>query len=88
MRSARPESLNSRSPSENLISPRISAWSAATLRAPRRFPGGEPARDPLEARPPECARLGEILDRGEMLAAKLDECADRIVRQRLRDRRP
>ena len=34
----------------------------STLSAPRSLPAGEPARDALEARPPERARLREILD--------------------------
>ena len=49
--------------------------------AARDFPAREPARDALEARPPEGARLGIIVQRGEMRPSQFDERACRIVRQ-------
>ncbi len=49
--------------------------------AARDFPAREPARDALEARPPERARLGKIVQRGEMRPSQFDERACRVVRQ-------
>src|SRR5262245_22265493 len=45
---------------------------------PRPFPAGKPASDALEARPPERARLGIVLERGEMPPSDLDHRCGRI----------
>ena len=47
------------------------------------FPVYEPARDALESRPPERARLGIILDLGKMFAAERQQFADWIGGQAL-----
>ena len=44
-------------------------------RPPPSLPFGEPARNAFETGPPECARLGIIVERGEMRSSKRDELA-------------
>src|SRR5262249_15534566 len=46
--------------------------------APHPLPAGEPARDAPEARPPERARFGIVVERGEMLSADVNERGGRI----------
>src|SRR5262249_46762504 len=41
-------------------------------------PGGKPARDPLETRPPECTRLRVVLECGKVLGTDRDQLGGRI----------
>ena len=67
--------------------PEISASSC--LRVPRRLvlEIGEPARDALEARPPERLGVRKILQRRKMLLAKLDQLADHVIGELVLERR-
>ena len=59
-------------PTGSRCSPRISASISAIVGAALDLPVREPARDALEARPPERARLGIVFDLGKMLAPERD----------------
>ena len=82
IRSARAESVNVLALSRGiLISPLISAAIACDIAAARGLPFGEPARDPLEARPPQRAGLRLLHQRREMLFADTAQHAYGVVRQ-------
>src|SRR5262249_5332825 len=55
-------------------------------KAPGSLPAAEPARDALEARPPERPGLGKIFGRAEVLTADLEQFMHRLIRQRGRER--
>ena len=73
-----PRRRNVPSTSAISVSPRISAVERDEGAAPLGVPAREPMRNAQEARPPECARLGKILERGKVRLAECDEFVQRI----------